>query len=146
MLMLVGCLTQHEEKQTNTLTTPKLSSGDSGLTEEQDNVILPGPPSNLRLVTLAADSDLQCQLVWNGTRDDTINGYNIYQLSSPGNWSLIGFITLRKEDSRNRGEYRFSKDIAASGTYAVAAVDNRGTSGPKSPAVQIKTQQPAPKD
>ena len=135
IFLLAGCLSQQEQKQPGTSASQNPTGAVAGITEQQDQLILPGPPSDLRLVVPASDSNLPYQLAWHGTRDDTISGYNIYKLDSPKKWSLIGFMSLRKEDSRNRMEYRFSKDIAASGTYAVAAVDSRGTPGPRSSEV-----------
>ena len=134
-LVLAGCQSPVEDQQADATIPDNATGTEPGLTEQQDLLNLPGPPSGIRLVAPAEGTSSQCQLVWQGTRDDTISGYNIYQLNSPKNWSLIGFMALRKEDSRNRGEYRFSKDLAASGTFAVAAVNNKGTPGPKSPAV-----------
>ena len=135
LLVLAGCQSPVEDQQADATIPDNATGTEPGLTEQQDLLNLPGPPSGIRLVVPVEGTSSQCQLVWQGTRDDTISGYNIYQLNSPKNWSLIGFMALRKEDSRNRGEYRFSKDIAASGTFAVAAVNNKGTPGPKSPAV-----------
>ena len=135
LLLLIGCQSKTSEHPIKTTRPVANAEQTTGLTEQEDLLNLPSPPSDVRLILTTKNSQSQAVLVWNGTRDDTISGYNVYLLNTPKDWSLISFITLRKEDSRNRGEYQFSKDISAKGTYAVAAVNSKGTPGPKSAAV-----------
>jgi hypothetical protein len=144
--LMFGCLSETAKQPTDVNPQKPSTTIKSGITEQDDFFNLPGPPSDIRMIQNTENPGLQYQLVWKGTHDDTVSGYRLYQLDTQKNWSQIGFIQLRKEDSRNRGEYRFSKKIAADGIYSIAAVNNKSTAGPKSSAVQFDQQQPAPKD
>ena len=74
---------------------------------------------------------------WQGTRDDTIKGYQVYSKpTNQGGWKPIAFIKLREDDPRNRGAYQFEKDVEPGCEYAVAAVGLAGKPGPKN--VEIK--------
>lgn len=105
----------------------------AGISAEENALIPPGPPGTVR-VTLQGQKHL---VEWQGTRDDTIRGYQVYSKSTnQGDWKMIGFIKLREDDARNRGSYRFEKDVEPGCEYAVAAVGLGGKAGPKN--VEIK--------
>lgn len=144
--LMFGCQNKIEDQAPKARIKKQQLTANKGITEQDDLLNLPGPPSKARVIREEKTSDSQYQIIWRGTRDDTISGYRIYQLDTQKNWKQIGVIELRKEDSRNRGEYRFSKEIDADGVYSIAAVKNKNIVGPKSPEIQFKQPTPAPKD
>ena len=112
-------------------------SNAGGITEEADNLILPGPPGTVALErAISSQGDPVSLVTWSGTADDTISGYNTYKKEKESGWALIGFVPLRKEDPRNRGRYQFRDTEIGEGLYAVSAVDMNGKPGPKSPGVK----------
>jgi hypothetical protein len=111
--------------------TPPRDPG--GITAEEDAAIPPGPPG---IVLVSHYPELLHHIEWQGTRDDTIRGYQVYR-SCPGrDWEEIGFVKLRGDDERNRATYVFEDRFDSVCDYTVAAVDHRGNPGPKSVEIQ----------
>ena len=98
------------------------------ITAEQDAQIPPGPPGS---VSVSRSGQVHV-VEWKGTRDDTIQGYEVYKRRPPGKWVKIGRVKLRRDDERNRGTYRFEAKFNADCEYTVAAVGPDGKPGPKS--------------
>ena len=99
-----------------------------GITAEADAQIPPGPPGSVSVMRRG-----QVHVVeWKGTRDDTIQGYEVYRKCPLGEWVKVGSVKLHPDDERNRGTYRFQLDFSADCEYTVAAVNPDGKPGPKS--------------
>lgn len=103
-------------------------SADVGLTREQADESPAGPPGKVAV----EHRGVLHVVTWDGTRDDTIRGYEVYRQSDAGAWERVGFVPLRADDARNRGRYEFSETLERTCSYAVAAVDAHGRVGPKS--------------
>lgn len=99
-----------------------------GITIEEDEKIVPGPPG---FVKITHHGELH-EIHWQGTRDDTILGYQIYRRCPREPWQRIGFVALRKDDPRNAGLYKFKDHFSGNCDYTVAAVGPNGQPGPKS--------------
>ena len=105
-----------------------ISPPPTGISAEEDGRIPPGPPGTVRVT----QQDQKHLVEWQGTRDDTIKGYQVYSKSTNrGDWKAIGFVKLREDDLRNRGNYQFKQDVEPGCEYAVAAVGLGGKAGPK---------------
>ena len=106
---------------------------DAGITWVEQSSIPHGPPGTVQVT----ESGQSVTVEWKGTRDHTIQGYQIYQkLTTEEVWKVIGFVELRADDSLNRGIYRFEKNIEPGFEYAVAAVGLDGKEGPKNVEIQ----------
>lgn len=114
----------------SSIPTPAASAG---ISAEENARIPPGPPGTV----IVTQQGRQHVVEWQGTRDDTITGYQVYVRSTNQEvWKPVGLVRLRSDDSRNRGTYRFEKDAEPGCEYAVAAVGLSGKPGPKN--VEIK--------
>ncbi len=113
--------------------SPATSAAPAGISAEEDARIPPGPPGTVNVT----QNGRRHVVEWRGTGDDTITGYQVYSRSTNREvWNTIGFVKLRADDTRNRGTYRFEKDVEPGCEYAVAAVGLAGKPGPKN--VDIK--------
>jgi hypothetical protein len=104
-----------------------------GITAEEDAEIVPGPPGT---VLVSHHPESLHRIEWQGTRDDTIRGYQVYRSCSDSEWEPIEFVKLRDDDERNRKTYVFEERFDAVCDYTVAAVDRRGSPGPRSTDIQ----------
>jgi len=103
---------------------PTQDGGDNGgITIEQDSLIPPIPPSQVRAILFEGFVELR----WQGTGSDIDVQYNIYRrLSNSDYWEEISIVPVK--DS-NRGEYVFHDDTIESGIsyeYAIAALNHYG--------------------
>jgi hypothetical protein len=110
-----------------TIPAPLDATGAQGITAEQDAGIPPGPPGLVSIST----ADGKIIVAWMGTRDDRIRGYEVYRRCAPGDWETIGFVPIREDDERNRGEYRFAERVRDGCEYTVSAVGADGRPGPR---------------
>jgi len=133
-IAICGCSAEETATEPPEQGATEAVTGD-GITAEEDALILPGPPGTVTVEGSTPEGNSPLIVRWPGTRDDTISGYNVYNKNTGGNWTLIAFVPLRKEDPRNRGRYQYRTEVVGEGLYAVSAVDMKGTPGPKSPAV-----------
>jgi hypothetical protein len=99
-----------------------------GITAEEDAGIAPGPPGEVRILHGGRIHRIE----WQGTRDDTVRGYQIYRRCSGSPWQELAFVELHANDPRNRDTYVFEDPFGAVCDYAVAAVAADGRRGPLS--------------
>ena len=105
---------------------PSASPSLEGLSLDEQAHNLPGPPGNV----IVAHRDGLHRVEWDGTRDDTIGGYEVHRRCSGMTWEKLAFVAVRDDDPRNRGRYRFEERHDAVCEYTVAAVTPTGTRGP----------------
>ena len=103
-----------------------------GITKEEDEHIVSGPPG---FVKVQNHGELHA-ISWQGTRDDTILGYQVYRRCQQEPWQPIGFVKLREDDPRNSGTYLYNDHFPENCEYTVAAVGPGGKPGPKSVDIQ----------
>ena len=103
-----------------------------GITADEDALIPAGPPG---LVVVSQRDDAHV-VQWQGTRDDTILGYQVYRRCLPGEWTKIAFVEIHDGDNRNKGTYVFEDEFDADCEYTVAAVGRDGNPGQMSVDIQ----------
>jgi len=112
-----------EPVPTTTETAGPIPAAEGGISEEQDRLIPPGPPSGVQTVLRAGVVEVR----WQGTGSDIITHYIIYRRASDLQaWDSIGEAPARDD---NRGAYVYqvrAGEEAAPLHYAVAAVDRYG--------------------
>lgn len=117
--------TQNSEEGNKSLSvTPTQDGGDNGgITIEQDSLIPPIPPGQVRAILFESFVELR----WQGTGSDIDDQYIVYRrLSNSDYWEEISIVPVK--DS-NRGEYVFHDDTIESGIsyeYAIAALNHYG--------------------
>lgn len=103
-----------------------------GITIEEDARNVSGPPGSVKI----KHDGVMHEIIWQGTRDDTILGYQVYRRCQHEPWQGIGFIRLREDDPRNAGVYTFKDHYSENCEYTVAAVGPDGKPGPMSVDIQ----------
>lgn len=106
---------------------PAAPAAASGSTREAQDLNPPGPPGTIRVERREGKS----VLAWNGTRDDTIQGYQVYKRVGGGAWQTAAFVKLHADDPQNRATYSYSERCEETCEFTVAAVDAQGRPGPK---------------
>jgi hypothetical protein len=112
------------------------SQGDeTGITQEQDSLIPPIPPADVR----ASQCDGVVEVQWQGTGSDIIIHYVVYRrVSTAEHWVTIGQVVVQDD---NQGQHIFYDSVQEKGViyeYAVAAVDRYGNESSLSETANVE--------